>query len=156
MSLPIQLCGLSGCLLSFLFTSRKEAWTTSLKFKPSAMVVLFCMYVYVYSNIIFLIMSRYLIYLQMSLCSCEFARYRWRRPHGRGGPQQAMSRPHGVHLFRLRLVEDTSWCLVGHPTNHPKLGNLFRVRLCLGDQPHGLHPYPNPKALCKHPLGEIW
>ena len=45
-----------------------------------------------------------------------------------------MSRPHGVHLFRLRLVEDTSWCLVGHPTNLPKSGNLFRVRLCLGDQ----------------------
>ena len=81
-------------------------------------------------------MSRCLVYLQMSLCSCEFARYRWRRPHGRGGPQQAMSRPHGVHLFRLRLVEDTSWCLVGHPTNLPKSGNLFRVRLCLGDQPN--------------------
>ena len=47
-----------------------------------------------------------------------------------------MSRPHGVHLFRLRLVEDTSWCLVGHPTNHPKLGYFFRVRLCLGDQPN--------------------
>ena len=39
-----------------------------------------------------------------------------------------MSRPHGVHLFRLRLVEDTSWCLVGYPTNHPKFGNLFRVQ----------------------------
>ena len=63
---PSVVC-LFGFLLSFLFTSKKEAWTTSLKFKPSAMVAFFCMYVYVYRNILFLInVSRF------SLSSNEF------------------------------------------------------------------------------------